>query len=154
MRAPLKRFRKKAGQPARRWRPAWIALGCATLLAACASPPERAMHRAMREYQRETQEAEQHAREQLARLARAAQAFHAANQQWPGTLDELARFAVRERLDFDRFGFRRADFALLSDGTLQVYYVVDSSAFDTPRHRFNLRGTLNVQPPAVELQRR
>jgi hypothetical protein len=116
------------------------------VLAGCASPQEKAMKRALNDYRRASADSARYAREQVAKLATAAQAFHAANKRWPYKLDELAGFAFDHKLDFDEIAFNEVSFAALADGSLQARYDVNCARFHTQKHRFVQQGTVNIKP--------
>lgn len=121
-------------------------LALIVVLTGCASPQEKAMKRAMNEYRRASADSAAYAREQVAKLTTAAQAFHTANKRWPYKLTELAGFAFDNKLDFDEIVFNEVSFATLSDGSLQARYDVNCVRFRTEKHRFVQQGTVNIKP--------
>lgn len=122
----------------------WL-LALTLLTICCASPQQRAMKLALRDYRRAGAASAAYARQQLNRLAAAAKAFHATHNRWPATLMELGRFAALHGLDFDPFAFNAVTLAVLPDGSLQAHYDVNCSAYDTPQYKFAQTGSINIR---------
>ena len=123
----------------------FVALVILLFVASCASPREKAYRRALKDYQHRNQATVEFAHAQAKQLVATAQAFHSAVNRWPQTFDELALFAVQNRLAFDPYAFNDVTLAELSDGTLQIHYDVNCARFDTPEYKFSQSGAVNVK---------
>lgn len=122
-----------------------VALVILLFAAGCASPREKAYKRAMNDYQRTSQATVEFARAHAKQLVAAAQSFHSTANRWPETFNELALFAVQNRLAFDPLAFNDVTFAELADGSLQIHYDVNCARFDTPQCKFSQSGSVNVK---------
>jgi hypothetical protein len=122
-----------------------VALGILLLAVGCASPREKAYKRALKDYQHRDQATVEFARVQAKQLVAAARSFRAAVNRWPQTFNELASFAVQNRLALDPLAFNDVTFAELSDGNLQIHYDVNCARFDTPEYKFSQSGSVNVK---------
>ena len=115
------------------------------LLVSCASPQQRAYKTALKDYQRANQATIEFAKAQAKQLVAATRSFHDTLNRWPKTFDDLASFAVANRLSFDPYAFNDITFAELADGSLQIHYDVNCVRFDTPKYKFSQSGTANVK---------
>ncbi len=123
----------------------FVAAATLLLVLGCASPREKAYKTALKDYQRANQATVEYARAQAKQLAAAVRTFHASLNRWPKTFDELALFAVQNRLAFDPYAFNDVTFAKLADGSLQIHYYVNCARFDTPQYKFSQSGSINVK---------
>jgi len=117
-------------------------------LAACASPsPREAVHKqAVIDYDRLAADADAFARQNVKQLVSTTQAFYSILRRWPRTFQELGRFVTDTREPLDLTVFNELDFATLKDGSVQIYYDVNCSRFDTKEFQFPKAGTVNVKP--------
>ena len=122
-----------------------IAVIALALIVGCASPRERAYKLALQDYQRGNQATVEFARAQARQLVAAAKSFRSTMNRWPQTFNELASFAIQNRLSFDPYSFNDTMFAELPDGSLQIHYTVNCSRFDTPQYKFSQSGSVNVK---------
>jgi hypothetical protein len=121
-----------------------LALVAVLLLLGCASPREKAMKQTMKEYREANAECTKHAREQVARLLAAAQAFHVENHRWPYRLSELTRIAALQQPPLDELAFNQTTFASMSDGSLEIQYEFTCSRFDPAHPHLLLRSKVKV----------
>jgi hypothetical protein len=115
------------------------------LVLGCASPREKAYKNALKDYQRANKATIEYARAQAKQLASAARTFYTSLNRWPKTFNELASFAIQNRLAFDPYAFNDVTFAELSDGSVQIHYDVNCARFDTPQYKFSQSGSINVK---------
>ena len=111
----------------------------------CASPQEKAYRAELKDYQRNHQAAIEFARTQTKQLVAASRSFHDSFHRWPKTFDELASFAVQNRLAFDPYAFNDLTLAELTDGSLQIHYDVNCSRFAAPQEPLSQSGSVNVK---------
>jgi hypothetical protein len=123
----------------------FVATAFLLLVAGCASPREKAYKAALNDYKRANQTTVEFARAQVKQLAIAAQSYRSTFGRWPETFNELASFAVPNKLALDPLAFNDVTFATLSDGSLQVRYDVNCARFNTPQYKFNQSGPDNVK---------
>jgi hypothetical protein len=122
-----------------------IATATLLLVLGCASPREKAYKTALKDYQRANKATIEYARAQAKQLATAARTFHASLNRWPSTFNELASFAVQNRLTFDPYALNDIMIAELPDGSAQIHYDVNCARFDTPEYKFSQSGSINVK---------
>ena len=122
-----------------------VAFGTLLLVAACASPREKAYKAALKDYQRANQATVEYARTQAKQLAAVTQTFQAAVGRWPQTFEELLQFALQNKLALDPLAFNEVVFATLSDNSVQIHYDINCSRFDTPQYKFTQTGSMNVK---------
>jgi hypothetical protein len=122
-----------------------VATAILLLVLGCASPREKAYKAALKDYQRANQATIEYARAQAKQLATTARTFHAALNRWPKTFDELASFAVQNRLAFDPYAFNDVTFAELPNESVQIHYDVNCARFDTPQYKFSQSSSINVK---------
>jgi hypothetical protein len=115
------------------------------LVASCASPREKALRSALKDYNRANRAAVEFARVQVNQLVAVTHSFQAAAGRWPQTYAELAQFALQNTPDFDPLVFSDVTFADLPDGSLQIHYDVNCSRFDTDQYKFTQSGSVNVR---------
>jgi hypothetical protein len=122
-----------------------VALGVLLLAAACASPREREIKAAQKDYQRRNRVTAEFARAQVKQLAAATQTFHAAFNRWPQTFEELMQFVLENKIALDPMAFNDVTFATLSDNSVQIHYDVNCARFNAPPYKFVQTGSLNVK---------
>jgi hypothetical protein len=122
-----------------------VATATFLLVLGCASPREKAYKTALRDYQRANQGTIEYARAQAKQLVAAVRTFHTSVNRWPKTYNELASFAIENRLAFDPYAFNDVTFAELPDGSLQIHYDVNCARFDTPEYKFSQSSSVNVK---------
>jgi hypothetical protein len=115
------------------------------IVAACASPRERAYNAAVDDYKRADAVVVDFARANVKQLVAATKAFHASVGHWPQTFAELIDFALGNKVPLDAMAFTDATFAALADGSVQVHYDVNCIRFSTAQYQFTQTGSVNVK---------
>jgi hypothetical protein len=113
----------------------------------CASPREREIKQAMKDYRRASASANEFAKEQVRHLTSAARLFHAAHHRWPYSLAELSRFTTEKGIVFNDLAFTRTTFAAMPNGDAHVSYEVDCQRWNTGRFSILLPGNVTIAPP-------
>lgn len=113
----------------------------------CASPTEKAMKLAMRDYELASAASADYAKQVVADVVTVARAFHDATGRWPASLAEVVVFSERTTSKIDPFAFNDTSFATLPDGSLQLYYDVNCARFNTPQYKFRQASSVNVKAP-------
>ncbi len=74
-------------------------------------------------------------------MVRAASVYHAENEGWPGTPEELEAFAASRPESFTREAFHELEFSPAPDGMLEVHWATVPPAA--------LEGRLTLRPPPL-----
>ncbi len=113
----------------------------------CASPQQRAMKQALRDFDAASADCTAYAKKHADQLAAVTKAFYSSQRRWPATVRELARFAAESNLKFDGWVFINITFASIPDGTLAISYDVDCSSFNFGNYKFAKHGLIELKPP-------
>ena len=115
------------------------------IVAACASPRERAYNAVVNDYKRKQADVTEYTRANVKELVAATKAYRAKVGRWPGTLAELSDFAFDNHMALDFPAFNEVTFAALDDGSVQVHYEVNCDRFKHGPYQFSQAGSANVK---------
>jgi hypothetical protein len=115
------------------------------IIAACASPRERAYKTAVNHYKRNQADVTEFTRANAKQLVAATKAYRASVGRWPRTLIELSDFAFDKHMPLDFSAFNEVTFAVLDDGSVQVHYEVNCNRFKHGEYEFSQAGNVNVK---------
>jgi hypothetical protein len=115
------------------------------MVAACASPQERAYQSAVNDYKREQAHVAEYTRANVQQLVAATKTFHVSAGRWPRTLIELSDFAIDNHVPLSFAAFNEVTFAVLDDGSAQVHYEVNCDRFKHGQYEFSQAGSVNVK---------
>ncbi|HVM61921.1 MAG TPA: hypothetical protein VMV72_13750 [Verrucomicrobiae bacterium] len=123
-----------------------LLLGLSIWLAAgCASPADKARQAALQDYNRTQREVAAYARAKVNLLTAATKMFRSSVGRWPQTYQEFGNYIAANSLPFDMLAFNDVTFSTLKDGSLQIYYDVNCSGFNTKQYQFTQTGTVNIK---------
>jgi hypothetical protein len=114
------------------------------MLAACASPRERAYRAAMADYKRSEVAVVQFTNAHVKQLVSAVQTFHSSTGHWPRTFHEFGSFAEEHTPTLDLSAFNDLSFAALADDTVQVHYDINCKQFNNGQYTFTRTGSVHV----------
>jgi len=115
------------------------------IVAACASPRERAYQAAVNDYKRNQADVAEYTRANVKQLVAATKTFYVSAGRWPRTLIELSDFAFDKHVLLDFPAFNEVTFGVLDDGSVQVHYDVNCDRFKHGPYEFSQAGSVNVK---------
>jgi hypothetical protein len=115
------------------------------IVAACASPRERAYQEAVNDYKRNQADVAEYTRANVKQLVAATKTFYVSVGHWPRTLIKLSDFAFDKHVPLDFPAFNEVTFAALDDGSVQVHYEVNCDRFKHGQYEFSQAGSVNVR---------
>ena len=115
------------------------------MVAACATPRERAYQAVVNDYKRKQADVTDYMRAEVKQLVAATKAYRASVGRWPRTLIELSDFAFDKHVPLDFSAFNEVTFAVLDDGGVQVHYEVNCDRFIHGQYEFSQAGSVNVK---------
>ena len=115
------------------------------IVAACASPRERAYKATVNDYKRSQADVTEFTRTNAKQLVAVTKAYRASVGHWPRTLIELSDFAFDKHVPLDFSAFNEVTFAVLDDGGVQVHYEVNCDRFKHGQYEFSQAGSVNVK---------
>jgi len=115
------------------------------MVAACASPQERAYQSAVTDYKRQQASVIEYTRASVQQLVAATKTFHASAGRWPRTLIELSDFALDSHVPLSFPAFNEVTFAVLDNGSVQVHYEVNCDRFKHGQYEFSQTGSVNLK---------